>query len=72
MGASVVPLNWPGLVAEAIQRRKAEGLSQRDMAALAGVTQPTVVKFESGSTRIKLDSAMAILNVVGLVGEGLL
>ena len=59
-------INWPALVAEAIRRRKAEGLSQRDLAALAGVSLPTVVKFEKASGEIIVAKALAILAVLGL------
>lgn len=59
-------LNWERLVREAIAVRKRERLSQRDLAALAGVTQPTVVKFEKGSASIRVDSALAILRALSL------
>lgn len=59
-------LNWQDLVAEAKRVRKAEKLSQRDLAALAGVTQPTVVKFEKGNTGLRVNSALAILAALGL------
>jgi transcriptional regulator with XRE-family HTH domain len=59
-------LNWERLVREAVTVRKQERLSQRDLAALAGVTQPTVVKFEKGSTSIRVDSALAILRALSL------
>ncbi len=59
-------LNWKRLVDEAVAVRKQERLSQRDLAALAGVTQPTVVKFEKGSTSLRVDSALAILRALSL------
>jgi transcriptional regulator with XRE-family HTH domain len=59
-------LNWPSLVDEAIRRRKVEGLSQRTLAALAEVSVPTVNAFEKGSTKLRLDSVVAILTVLGL------
>mgnify|MGYP001807474566 CR=1 FL=1 len=59
-------LNWPSLVGEAIRRRKAEGLTQRALAALAGVSVPTVNAFEKGSTKLRLDGVVAILSVLGL------
>ena len=59
-------LNWQRLVREAVAVRKQERLSQRDIAALAGVTQPTVVKFEKGSTSIRVNSALAILRALSL------
>ncbi len=45
---------------------EARGLTQRDLAALAGVSQPTIWKFEKGVTAIRLDSALAILRALGL------
>ena len=46
-------LDWENLVKEAVSLRKEEGLTQRDLAAIAGVTPPTVVKFEQGRTSIR-------------------
>ena len=63
-------LNWQALVARALEVRREEGLTQRELAALAGVTQPTVVKFEKGSTSIRVDSALAILQALGLAEAG--
>jgi transcriptional regulator with XRE-family HTH domain len=60
-------LNWPAIVEEAIRRRKSEKLSQRALAAIAGVTHPTIVKFEKGDTTITLKTALAVLNALGLV-----
>ncbi len=62
-------LDWGRLVREAVTVRKQERLSQRDLAALAGVTQPTVVKFEKGSTSIRVDSALAILRALSLAEQ---
>ena len=59
-------LMWRSVVEQAIKIRKDEGLTQRDLAALAGVTQPTIVKFEKGSTMIRVESALAILGALGL------
>lgn len=63
-------LDWQDLVAEAVRIRKQEKLSQRDLAALAGITQPTVVKFEKGDTGIRVRSALAILAALGLARRG--
>ncbi len=59
-------LNWQNLVIEATAIRKHESLTQRDLAALAGVSQPTIWKFEKGATAIRLESALAILRALGL------
>ncbi|WP_261969151.1 helix-turn-helix domain-containing protein [Prosthecodimorpha staleyi] len=65
----MTPLAWPDLVAEALRRRKAEGLTQRDHAALAGVSIPTLAAFERGETTLTLAKAFDILRVVGLLEE---
>lgn len=65
----VQPLDWPALVAETIRRRKDEGLTQAQHAALAGVGRTTVVAFDQGDTSITLSRALAILGVVGLIAE---
>lgn len=59
-------LNWDELVNQAIAIRKEEGLSQRQVADLAGVTAPTIVKFEQRKTSIRVESALAILTALGL------
>ena len=62
-------LNWDALVEEAISVRKEEQLTQKALAAISGVTAPTVIKFESGSTSIKVDSVIAILGALGLANK---
>lgn len=64
------PLNWPQLVAEALRRRKAEGLTQQAHADLAGVSKPVIIAFDRGETTLSLGRALSILKVVGLVEEG--
>jgi transcriptional regulator with XRE-family HTH domain len=66
----VAPLNWRALVDEAIRRRKAEKLTQREHAALASVSVPTIVSFDRGEESLTLAKASAILRVVGLLDEG--
>jgi hypothetical protein len=39
---SVGPIDWHALVDEAVRRRKAEGLSQRALAALASLLSPNI------------------------------
>ncbi len=63
------PLDWPGLVEEALRRRRAEGLTQKEHAALAGVSVPTLIAFDRGQTTLSLAKAIAILKVVGLIAE---
>lgn len=60
------PIDWRAVVDEAIRRRKEDKLSQRDLAALAGVSVPTVNSFEKGETRLRFDRVVAILDALGL------
>ena len=62
-------INWKSLVVEAIRRRKAEKLTQREHASLAGVSIPTIVAFDRGEETLTLAKAFDILRVVGLVVE---
>jgi transcriptional regulator with XRE-family HTH domain len=66
----IAPIDWRTLVDEAIRRRKAEKLTQRDHAALASVSVPTIVSFDRGEESLTLAKAFAILRVVGLLEEG--
>lgn len=61
-----LPIDWRAVVNEAIRRRKEEGLSQRDLAALAGVSAPTLNAFEQGQINLRLDRVVAILDSLGL------
>jgi transcriptional regulator with XRE-family HTH domain len=65
----IAPLNWRAMVAEALRRRKAEKLTQREHAALASVSIPTIVSFDRGERTLSLAKAFDILRVVGLVEE---
>jgi transcriptional regulator with XRE-family HTH domain len=65
----VAPLNWQRLVEEALARRKSEGMTQREHAALAGVSVPTIAGFDRGETTLTLAKAFDILRVVGLLDE---
>ena len=65
----IAPLNWRVMVQEAIRRRKAEKLTQRDHAALASVSIPTIVAFDRGERTLSLAKAFDILRVVGLIEE---
>ena len=64
-----IRLNWALLVKEAIKRRKERKISQRRLATIAEVSQPTVSRFEQQEEDIQLSSALKILGVLGLVEE---
>ncbi len=65
----ITPLNWQSFVEETIRRRKNEGLTQREHAALAKVSIPTMADFEKGEKTLSLTKAFDILKVVGLFSE---
>lgn len=60
-------LDWSGFVQEAIRRRKAQKLTQKQLAVLAGVSGPTVNRFERKDGNMTLKSAFAILRTLGLM-----
>jgi transcriptional regulator with XRE-family HTH domain len=59
-------LDWPEIVTSAKHRRNDMKLTQRRLAAVAGVSLPTVVKFEAGQD-VRLSSALAILKILDMV-----
>ncbi|MBK6413362.1 helix-turn-helix domain-containing protein [Sphingopyxis sp.] len=61
------PLDWQGLVDEAVRRRKEEGHTQKSLAALAGVSMPTVNAFEQGDIKLRLEKVFDILSALGMV-----
>lgn len=65
----LAPLNWRSLVDEALRRRKSEGMTQREHAALASVSVPTIAAFDRGESTLTLAKAFDILRVVGLMDE---
>ena len=62
-----VQLDWAGIVEEAIRRRRGQGLTQKQLAVLAGVSGPTVNRFERREGNITLKSAFTILRTLGLM-----
>ena len=58
--------DWDKIVDEAKAVRKEEGLTQRDLASLAGVSLPTILKFEKKDRSIRLEKAEEILLALGL------
>lgn len=60
-------INWSALVEEAKLRRKAQKLTQAKLAKLAGISTPTVSRFESGEADIQLPTVLSIFGVLGMV-----
>lgn len=61
------PLDWQALVDEAVRRRKEEGHTQKSLAAIAGVSMPTVNAFERGDIKLRLEKVFDILGALGMV-----
>lgn len=62
-------INWPGLVEEAKLRRAAQKLTQAQLAKLAGVSTPTISRFESGQIDIQLPTVLCIFEVLGMIDK---
>lgn len=60
------PIDWRATVDEAVRRRKQEGLTQAQFAALAGVSRATVVAFEQSEINLRFERVIAILDALGL------
>ena len=54
------------LVSVIIKRRIELGLSQRDLAALTGIKQPAIARFETLGSIPKLDTLIKILKALGI------
>ena len=61
-------LDWPEIVKAAKKRRREMKLTQRRLAGVAGVSLPTIVKFEAGQD-VRLSSALAILKVLNMTAQ---
>ena len=62
-------INWSATVEEAKERRKAQRLTQARLAAIAGVSTPTLSRFERGAKDIQLFSVMSILTALGMIDQ---
>ncbi len=59
-------INWSAIVEEAKQRRKVQRLTQSRLATMAGISTPTISRFESGEKDIQLSTVISILTVLGM------
>lgn len=57
---------WKQLVDEAVTARKDKGLTPADLAELADVSKPTVIKFETGDMSMTVKKTLRILKALGL------
>ncbi len=61
------PAAFSGAMAEVVrQRRKQLGLTQAEVAELAGLAVRTVHAVEAGKSTLRLDALLAVVDVVGL------
>lgn len=59
-------VNWPLLVEEGVRRRRKLKITQKQLAALAKVSLPTISRFEQNEKDLQLSTVLAILNVLGM------
>jgi transcriptional regulator with XRE-family HTH domain len=62
-------LNWIDMVHEAKLRRLKQRFTQAKLAKIAGVSTPTISRFENLDKDIQLSSVFSILGVLGLVDD---
>ncbi len=66
-----IRLDWQEFVDEVVLRRKNQNLTQDKLSVLAGVSKPTLNRFEQGKTNITLENALKILGTLGLHRKGI-
>jgi hypothetical protein len=59
-------LNWDAFVEEAIRRRRALKMTQKQLALIANISLPTLSRFEQNSKDIQLSTALHILGALGM------
>lgn len=53
------------LITELIKARNEQGITQRELEELSGVSQPVIARMESGKTSPNLDTIMKVLLALG-------
>ena len=64
-----IRIDWQSVVDEAVKRRKQQGLTQKQLAILVGISTPTLIRFEHGKTSITVASCFRILKMLGLLED---
>lgn len=62
-------LNWDAFVEEAVRRRRALKMSQKQLALIANISMPTLSRFEQNSKDIQLSTALQILGALGMIDK---
>jgi transcriptional regulator with XRE-family HTH domain len=68
-GRIIEPFNWQEIVTQAKSIRKQQGLTQKEHAAMAGVSVPTMISFDRAEKTLSIEKVLDILNVVGMVAK---
>lgn len=58
--------NLAAIVSTLIEQRNALGISQRELAAICGMSQSSIVRIESMETAPRLDTLLKIMRPLGL------
>lgn len=59
--------DWENLVFEAKQKRKKLNITQKKLAAITGVSEPTIVDFEKAKTSVSLEKVIRILKALDML-----
>jgi transcriptional regulator with XRE-family HTH domain len=59
-------LNWDAFVEEAVRRRRVLKMTQKQLALIANISLPTLIRFEQNSKDIQLSTAIQILGALGM------
>ena len=66
-GAEMARRSYQAAITSALtEARQAQGISQRRLAELSGVSQPAIARIESGSTTMRIDTLLKVLAALGL------
>ena len=60
-----MPENCSMLIDRIIELRKANGMTQRDLAKAANLAQPAIARLESKSSMPQLDTLLKVLSALG-------
>lgn len=60
-----MPDNCIAIINELIERRKAKGLTQRELAKAAKLTQPVIARLESKKVVPQLDTLLKVATALG-------
>lgn len=65
LGVLLLPDKCIAIIDELIELRKAQGLTQRELAKAAGVAQPAIARLESKAATPQLDTLLKVAAALG-------